>query len=94
MSTHTIHDYERDLDIIAKAARHGEPPDAYRPVTDAGKRTLEDVLLLGRVAKGQREFAVALQAKADTSGDGGHADARPDKPICTPAEIANGTCTR
>lgn len=53
-------DLKRDLDIIAKAARHGAPPDGFEPKTAEGKDALEQVVLLGSIAKGQRE-QVALE---------------------------------
>jgi hypothetical protein len=46
-----------DLRIVAKAARHGGPPEGFEPKTQNGKEALAEVVLLGSIAKGQREQA-------------------------------------
>jgi hypothetical protein len=53
----------QDLSLIAKAARHGAPPEGFEPKTAEGKEALEQVVLLGNVAATQR-------ARADSEAKG------------------------
>lgn len=52
-----------DVELIAKAARHGAPPEGFEPKTAEGKEALEQVVLLGSIAKDQRERATDADAK-------------------------------
>lgn len=54
-----------DLNILAKAARHGAPPEGFEPKTAEGKEALEQVVLLGDIAKEQRHRAEELQLSVD-----------------------------
>lgn len=46
-----------DLALASQAARHGAPPDGFEPKTAEGKEALEQVVLLGNIAKEQRARA-------------------------------------
>lgn len=57
----TVRQLRHDLDILSKAARHGAPPEGVEPKTAEGKDALEQVVLLGNIAKEQREHATMVQ---------------------------------
>lgn len=57
----------KDFEVLAKAARHGEPPEAFQPTTEEGKAALKEVVLLGNIAKSQREANVRAMPESGWS---------------------------